>query len=162
MTEDSFSRILYSVSLSLPQQMNFSQANCTAGCRKMQSGGGRAGTECVQYFSFYCLFEKESLESVGSHHVRAMLGANSSILLPAQNASFPSPFSMFCSAEVKHLPYNQHVTQLQRNLAFPRRTRVRSLHFGDAVSPPDQLLGPGKPLSSLPQKDGKEKNLMFS
>lgn len=40
MTEDSFSRILYSSSPSLPQQMNFSQANCTAGCRAACRGVG--------------------------------------------------------------------------------------------------------------------------
>lgn len=59
MMEDSFGRILYSLSPSLPQQMNFSQANRTAGCGKMQGGMGRAGTKCVQCFCFLCLFKRD-------------------------------------------------------------------------------------------------------
>lgn len=55
---------------------------------------------------------KESFKSVRSHHFQATLGTNSSILLPAQNASFPSPFSTSCISEMQHLPHNQRVTQL--------------------------------------------------
>lgn len=104
---------------------------------------------------------KESLESVRSHRFQATFGTNSGILLPAQNASFSSPFSTSCSPETKHLPCNQHVMQLQFNSSFPHRTRMRSLHFCDAVSQPYQLLGPGRPSTSLPQKDGKPKNSVF-
>lgn len=158
MTEDSFTRILYSISPSLPQQMNFSQAKCTAGwragCGKMQGGEGKSWHQVCPVLLLLLSLSKESLESVRSHQFQARLGTNSSILLPAENASFPSPFSTSCRPEMKHLPYNQCVTQLYLNSSFPHWTRMWSLHFSDAVSQPYQLLGSGRPSSSLPQKDG--------
>lgn len=124
MTEDSFSRILYSISPSLPQQMNFCQINS----EQLDMGRCRGAWELlapsVSSASPSYVSLKESLESVRSHHFQIMLGTNSITLITAQNDSFPSSFSTYSSLEMKHFPYNQHVMQLQLNLSFPLCTRM--------------------------------------
>ncbi|XP_056213657.1 ras and Rab interactor 2-like isoform X3 [Falco biarmicus] len=103
------------------QQLNFSQANCRAGCHagcwKMQGSTGRAGTRCVQGCSFCCLFQREPQTS----KIAPLPGYawhKFKYFAAFPECQFSISFLHICSPETKRLPYNKRVTA-SAQLIFP-------------------------------------------